>query len=303
MDKDVVSGYFTWLSSSLRGNFGDSWYYTIPVTQEFQKTIWYSFALGLVVFILETLIAIPLGVVAARKQYSMGLVGESGCGKSTIGRTILRLQEKTAGEVFFNGQDIFKLSEAELRKMRPQIQIIFQDPYSSLSPRLPVGEIIGEAAREHGIVPPEEFDDYITRIMDREAGSGPKYDAHVDLVPLLGGPDAKGRLAALVAEAADAREDELAGSDLFLYNRQPGVFLGAADEYIASPRLDDLACVYGCLRGFLAAADGESVPVFCVFDNEEVGSGTKQGAASTFLPDLLHRICACAGKTDEQYRM
>lgn len=71
MDKDVVSGYFTWLSSSLRGNFGDSWYYTIPVTQEFQKTIWYSFALGLVVFILETLIAIPLGVVAARKQYSM----------------------------------------------------------------------------------------------------------------------------------------------------------------------------------------------------------------------------------------
>ena len=139
--------------------------------------------------------------------------------------------------------------------------------------------------------------------MNREAGSGPKYDAHVDLVPLLGGTDAKGRLAALVAEAADAREDELAGSDLFLYNRQPGVFLGAADEYIASPRLDDLACVYGCLRGFLAAADGESVPVFCVFDNEEVGSGTKQGAASTFLPDLLHRICACAGKTDEQYRM
>ena len=100
-----------------------------------------------------------------KRGTTMGLVGESGCGKSTIGRTILRLQEKTAGEVFINGQDIFKLSESELRKIRPQIQIIFQDPYSSLSPRLPVGEIIGEAAREHHIVPPAEFDDYITRIM------------------------------------------------------------------------------------------------------------------------------------------
>ena len=70
--------------------------------------------------------------------------------------------------------------------------------------------------------------------MNREAGSGPKYDAHVDLVPLLGGTDAKGRLAALVAEAADAREDELAGSDLFLYNRQPGVFL--ARRTSISPR-------------------------------------------------------------------
>lgn len=100
-----------------------------------------------------------------KKGTTMGLVGESGCGKSTIGRTILRLQDKTAGEVYFNGTDIFALSHEELRKMRPKIQIIFQDPYSSLSPRLPVGEIIGEAVREHGIVPEEEHDAYITRIM------------------------------------------------------------------------------------------------------------------------------------------
>ena len=96
---------------------------------------------------------------------TMGLVGESGCGKSTIGRTILRLQDKTEGEVFFNGVDIFKLSKDELRTTRPTIQIIFQDPYSSLSPRLPVGEIIAEAVREHNVVPKEELDDYITRIM------------------------------------------------------------------------------------------------------------------------------------------
>ena len=103
-----------------------------------------------------------------RRGTTMGLVGESGCGKTTTGRTILRLSgEKTGGQVLFNGKEVYDFSAGELRKLRTKMQIIFQDPFSSLSPRLPVGEIIGEAVREHKLVPPQEYDDYIDRVMDQ----------------------------------------------------------------------------------------------------------------------------------------
>ena len=102
-----------------------------------------------------------------RRGTTMGLVGESGCGKTTTGRTILRLSgEKTGGQVLFNGQEVYDIPNKEMRGLRTKMQIIFQDPFSSLSPRLPVGEIIGEAVREHKLVPQNEFNDYIDRIMD-----------------------------------------------------------------------------------------------------------------------------------------
>ncbi|MBE6017228.1 MAG: ATP-binding cassette domain-containing protein [Lachnospiraceae bacterium] len=98
---------------------------------------------------------------------TMGLVGESGCGKTTAGRTILRLNDnKTGGDVLFNGREVYDLSKKELRDARTQMQIIFQDPFSSLSPRLPVGEIIGEAVREHNLVSRSEFNDYVDKVMD-----------------------------------------------------------------------------------------------------------------------------------------
>lgn len=102
-----------------------------------------------------------------KRGTTMGLVGESGCGKTTAGRTILRISgDKTAGQVLFNGREVYDMNPSELRAARTKMQIIFQDPFSSLSPRLPVGEIIGEAVRQHKLVKKEEFDDYIDKIMD-----------------------------------------------------------------------------------------------------------------------------------------
>ena len=100
-----------------------------------------------------------------KRGTTMGLVGESGCGKTTVGKTLLRLNDITSGEVIFNGQDINKVDKKTLRSLRPEMQIIFQDPYSSLSPRLPIGEIISEAVREHNIVPENELDDYLSETM------------------------------------------------------------------------------------------------------------------------------------------
>ena len=102
-----------------------------------------------------------------KRGTTMGLVGESGCGKTTTGRTILRLAgEKTDGQVLFNGKEVYDMSPKEMRALRTKMQIIFQDPFSSLSPRLPVGEIIGEAVREHKLVSKAEYNDYIDKVMD-----------------------------------------------------------------------------------------------------------------------------------------
>ncbi|MCR4671802.1 MAG: ATP-binding cassette domain-containing protein [Lachnospiraceae bacterium] len=108
-----------------------------------------------------------------KRGTTMGLVGESGCGKTTLGRTVLRLYDtKTSGDVLFNGREVFDLNKQELRDIRTEMQIIFQDPFSSLSPRMPVGEIIGEAVKEHNLVSSNEYEDYIDQVMD-ECGLQP----------------------------------------------------------------------------------------------------------------------------------
>ena len=139
--------------------------------------------------------------------------------------------------------------------------------------------------------------------MNRSANDNAKFQANIDTMPLFGGENTAGSFRMLVAQAAGVNADDILGSDLFLYVRTRGSVLGAQEELIAAPKLDDLECAFGCMKGFLGAQDGASVPVCCIFDNEEVGSETKQGAASTLLSDVLQRICAALGRTDEGYRM
>ena len=131
--------------------------------------------------------------------------------------------------------------------------------------------------------------------MDRSANDGKKFDPNTDMLPLFGDAEAAGKFDALIADTLGVRQEDVLATDLFLYPRTPGTVWGAAGEYISSPRLDDLQCVFGCTEGFLRAAEGTSLPVLCVFDNEEVGSGTKQGAGSSFLQDVLARTAEGLG--------
>ncbi|MEG0378272.1 MAG: M18 family aminopeptidase [Eubacterium sp.] len=137
--------------------------------------------------------------------------------------------------------------------------------------------------------------------MNRKINDGYSYNIQTDMLPLIGDGAAKGALVKLVSEAAEVDEKNIVGTDLFVYNHAKGCIWGVDDAFISSARLDDLQCAFSTLKGFLAAENPKNVTVHCVFDNEEVGSGTKQGAASTFLKDTLTRICAAAGKSDEDY--
>lgn len=138
--------------------------------------------------------------------------------------------------------------------------------------------------------------------LDAEANSGKKWNAQKDMLPLYGMGFEPGTLKAQIAEAADVDAESILGMDLYLYNRQPGTIWGAKEEFVSAGRLDDLECAFASLQGFLAASDSISVPVHCVFDNEEVGNSTKQGAASTFLRDTLERICECFDRSGSGYR-
>jgi len=134
--------------------------------------------------------------------------------------------------------------------------------------------------------------------MNRQANDGYKWNPAVDVLPLLGGKDAKGKFAALLEKEAGGK---ILGSDLYLYIRQKACVWGIGEEYISSAALDDLECAWCCTQGFLNAAESEAIPVLCVFNNEEVGSSSSEGADSNLLSGLLERICK--GLDLDLYRM
>ena len=132
--------------------------------------------------------------------------------------------------------------------------------------------------------------------MNRQANEGYKWNPAVDTLPLLGGADAAGKFNDLLEEAAGGK---ILGHDLYLYIRQKATVWGMDAEYLSSAALDDLQCAWGCTQGFLNADDGNSIPVLCVFDSEEVGSSSVQGAASKLLESTLTRICASLGLEEQ----
>ncbi|MCQ2386446.1 MAG: M18 family aminopeptidase, partial [Clostridia bacterium] len=135
---------------------------------------------------------------------------------------------------------------------------------------------------------------------DREVNQGKKYTVGTDLRPLFGSARDVRAFERRIAEAAGVSPEDILSSDLYLYVRQKAYEWGSGGEFITSPRLDDLDCVYALAKGFLDAEEGEAVSVFAAFHNEEVGSSSVQGADSTFLTDILFRIADALTKGKEE---
>ena len=206
----------------------------------------------------------------------IGVVGVNGTGKSTLLKLLSGLDEPDGGAV--------------MRKNGLRVSYLPQMPDYS-QPRTAVQQVLFDAPKDVGAP-----DEYEAKALLSQFGID---DFDADVRTLSGGQKKR------VALAADADPEDLLTCDLYLYNPQPGV---EWDGLIAAPRLDDLQCAFSCVTAFIRSGEdddraGCAMPVLCLFDNEEVGSQTRQGAASTFLSDVLVRVAAERGLTREEYLM
>lgn len=137
--------------------------------------------------------------------------------------------------------------------------------------------------------------------MNSDTNKGFSPNPQTDMLPIIGNSEAAERCMKELAERAEVDTGKILGFDLFLYNRQRGTIWGADNEYFSAPRIDDLQCVYAALNALLECKKTDAIQVMAVFDNEEVGSGTKQGAKSAFLRDVLERASAAMGIDGEGF--
>lgn len=138
--------------------------------------------------------------------------------------------------------------------------------------------------------------------LNRDVNSSMKYNEQIDLLPLFGTHEnGKNKFMDIVAEYANVDKESILSSDLFLYSRVKPTIWGSDNEFISAGKLDDLQCAFSSLKAFISSHNSKSINLYCCFDNEEVGSNTKQGAASTFLKDTLSRVSYNIGKTREEY--
>lgn len=136
--------------------------------------------------------------------------------------------------------------------------------------------------------------------MDRTVNQGKSWSIQTDLLPLYGTAHCETPFMSLVANAAGVDEKQIIAHDLFLYNRTPGILWGAEKEFISSPKLDDLHSTFASFRGFTMGKKEKNISLYALFDNEEIGSGTAQGAGSTFLTNTIHRIAFALGKNYDE---
>ena len=138
--------------------------------------------------------------------------------------------------------------------------------------------------------------------MNRDMNKGVEYNPQTDMAALVGDIAKEGSFTALLAKEVGVQEKQILGKDVFLYNRDKCKLLGLEEEYICGPRLDDLECVYGGLEAMVSSESENYINMLLIFDNEEVGSGTKQGADSTFLRDVLARVKEGLALSENSYR-
>ena len=137
--------------------------------------------------------------------------------------------------------------------------------------------------------------------MNREANTNATYNAQVDMLPVFGTEDSKGKFMEVVAKSIGVKAEDILSHDLYLYTREKGTVWGYQNEFVSAGHLDDLQCAFTSMKAFLDAKNPKAINVCAVFDNEEVGSNTKQGAMSTFMKDALKRINASLGFGTDEY--